>query len=110
MSREFITDDEIDKALDFMRDNANAAAEAKANRIYLLEYRKSLKAILMKESSSESGVIQERNAYSDPRYIAHLEAIREAVFNDEKLGFLRAAAEAKVEAWRSMSANTRTRM
>ena len=43
---------EIDphKAVDFIRDNGKVYAKAKAHRVYMEEYRKSLKAILMKRS------------------------------------------------------------
>ena len=75
-NRSFISDDEIDKALDYLRDNARDAAQAKADRVYVEEYRKVLKAQLMKEHSTLSAVLQEREAYSDPRYTQHLEAIR----------------------------------
>jgi hypothetical protein len=109
-NRSFITDDEIDKALDYLRDNARDAAQAKANRVYVEEYRKVLKAQLMKEHGNLSAVLQEREAYSDPRYVEHLEAIRQAVMDDEKHRFLRASADAKIEAWRTQSSNTRARV
>ncbi len=109
-NRSFITDEEIDKALDYLRDNARDAAQAKADRIYVQEYRKVLKAQLMKEHAALSAVLQEREAYSDPRYVEHLEAIRQAVMADEGHTFLRAAADAKIEAWRTQSSNTRARV
>jgi hypothetical protein len=109
-NRSFITDDEIDKALDYLRDNARDAAQAKADRVYVEEFRKVLKAQLMKEHSSLSAVLQEREAYSDPRYAQHLEAIREAVRADEQHRFMRGAADAKIEAWRTQSSNTRARV
>ena len=68
----FITDEEIDRALDFLRDNAEAAAKARAERIYVEEYRKTVKAQIMKEHDTKSAVIQEREAYADPRYATHL--------------------------------------
>ena len=106
----FISDEEIDKALDYLRDNARDAAQAKANRIYVEEYRKVVKAQLMKEHGSMSAVLQEREAYSDPRYVVHLEAIKQAVEIDEGHRFLRAAADAKIEAWRTQSSNSRARV
>lgn len=109
-NRSHITDDEIDKALDYLRDNAREAAQARADRIYVEEYRKVIKAQLMKEHGDKSAVIQEREAYADPRYVAHLEAIKEAVLEDEGHRFLRAAADAKIEAWRTQSSNTRARV
>lgn len=106
-NRTFITEDEIDRALDYLRDNADEAAKARAERVYVEEYRKTIKATLMKEHDGKSAVIQEREAYADPRYVQHLEAIREAVFRDEKLRFLKEAAQAKIEAWRTQSSNYR---
>lgn len=109
-NRSFITDDEIDKALDYLRDNARDAAQAKAERIYVEEYRKVIKATLMKEHGQLSAVLQEREAYADPRYLQHLEAIREAVQADEQHRFMRGAADAKIEAWRTQSSNSRARV
>ncbi len=109
-NRSFITDEEIDKALDFLRDNAREAAQAKADRVYVEEYRKTLKAQIMKEHASLSAVLQEREAYADPRYVEHLEAIKEAVRLDEFSRFMRVAAEAKIEAWRTQSSNSRARV
>lgn len=106
-NRTFITEDEIDRALDYLRDNADEAAKARAERIYVEEYRKTIKAQLMKEHDGKSAVIQEREAYADARYVSHLEAIKEAVFRDEKLRFLKEAAQAKIEAWRTQCSNER---
>lgn len=109
-NRSHITDDEIDKALDYLRDNARDAAQARADRVYVEEYRKVIKAQLMKEHGDKSAVLQEREAYADPRYVAHLEAIKEAVLEDEGHRFLRAAADAKIGAWQTQSANGRARV
>jgi len=61
-NRSHITDDEIDKALDYLRDNARDAAQARADRVYVEEYRKVIKAQLMKEHGDKSAVLQEREA------------------------------------------------
>lgn len=103
----FIRDEEVDKALDYIRDNATVAASARANRIYVEEYRKVVKATIMKEHDGKSAVVQERDAYADQRYVDHLEAIRQAVEVDEKCRFMLAAANAKIEAWRTQSSNER---
>ena len=50
---------------------------------------------------------QEREAYADERYKKHLEAMKIAIAQDEQNRFMRVAAEAKIEAWRSFSANHR---
>ena len=102
-----IREEDIEKALDYLRDNATAAAQARANRVYVEEYRKTIKAAIMQEHSDLPLGAQEREAYADPRYVEHLQAIRAAVEDDERHRFLRATAEAKIEAWRTQSSNER---
>ena len=100
---------EIDpnKAVDFIRDNGKKFAQAKADRVYIEEYRKSLKAILMKQSLESAVNAQEREAYSHPEYIALLEGLREAVAVEEQLRWEMIAAQQRVEVWRSMEASNR---
>jgi len=102
-----ISDEEIDKALDYLRDNATPAAQARANRIYMEEYRKVVKASLMGISNEGAVGAQERFAYAHPDYTKHLDAMRTAIEMDERHRFLLAAAQAKIEAWRSEQANQR---
>lgn len=102
-----ISDNDIERAVSFLATNARKAAKARAERAYVEEYRKTVKAQLMKEHANEPLGAQERDAYADPRYIQHLEAIKEAVEADEYNRWMMAAAEAKIEAWRSQQANQR---
>ena len=97
----------IFKVLDYIRDNAAAFAQAKANRVYLEEYKKSKKAILMKSSGAKTSAAQEVEAYAHPEYLELLIALKEAVIEEESLRWLLIAAQAKVECWRSLSANAR---
>lgn len=103
-----ISEDHIEKALDYLRDNATVAAQARANRIYVEEYRKTVKAQIMKKHAELPLGAQERDAYADPIYIQHLEAIKQAVEQDEYHRFMRSCAEAKIEAWRTQSSNIRS--
>lgn len=102
-----ITDDEVEKALDYLRDNADAAAQAAADRIYMAEYRKSLKSMLMQERPLDPLGAQERYAYAHKKYIDHLDALKTAVFEEEKHKFLREAARAKIDVYRTMQADQR---
>lgn len=102
-----ISEAEIQKAVDFLRDSAPKIAQARAEMMYHDEYRKSLKAMLMKEHIDESLGAQEREAYADQRYQEHLNAMRAAIAKYETLRAQREAAAIKIEAWRSMSANYR---
>ena len=95
------------KAVDYIITNAKKFAKAKAERIYLEEYRKSLKAILMKRSLETAVNAQEREAYSDPEYLQLLLGLREAVEMEEKLRWDLIGAQARVEIWRTEQANFR---
>lgn len=103
----FIHEDEIERALHWLIENAPVAAKAHAERLYVQDYLKVIKAKLMAEHDNLSAVLQERHALADDRYLQHLDAIREAVEIDERNKFLRGAAEAKIQAWQTMSANER---
>ena len=78
---------EIDpqKAVDFIRDHGAKLAHAKATRIYLEEFRKSKKALLMKQSLETAVNAQERDAYSHPEYLQLLNDLRAAVEAEEDL-------------------------
>jgi hypothetical protein len=95
------------KAVDFLVINGKKAGQAKANRWYMEEYRKSLKAILMKRSHENSVNAQEREAYSHPEFIAHLKAVEEAIELEEELRWQMIAAQARIEVWRSQEATNR---
>ena len=97
-------------ALDYIRDNAPAYAEAKAKRVYLEEYRKTKKALCMR-SAEQRGInaanAQEREAYADPEYVELLKGLQEAVEKEEELRWRFVAAQAKIEVWRTIEANRR---
>jgi hypothetical protein len=105
--KEFVTDADVEKAIDFLRFEANKAAEAKANRIYMTEFRKVVKANVMQKYINQPHTTQERNAYSDPEYKAHLELMKDAIQQDVFYEWKRGAAEATIEAWRTHNANKR---
>jgi len=97
-----ISQRDIEKALDFLRDSADEAAQNRANRIYMEEFRKSLKAQLMSENMEMAVNAQEREAYKNVQYITHLDAMKTAIYEDEKLRFLIEAAKIKITAWQTM--------
>lgn len=105
-----IDEQQVELALDFLRDSSDSCAKKRAERIYLEEFRKSLKSQIMSEHLAEPIGAQERFAYSDIRYRNHLESLKLAIFEDEKGRFLREAAVAKLEAWRTQQANERGKL
>ncbi|WP_447361581.1 hypothetical protein ACSC95_06080 [Burkholderia vietnamiensis] len=100
----------IFRALDFIRENARPFAKAKAERVYLENFRKSKKALLMRDAElrgHKTAAMQEREAYADEGYIEVLEALRIATEEEERLRWMIVAAEAKIEAWRTLEATKR---
>jgi hypothetical protein len=95
------------KALDFIRDNAAIYAQAKAEVVYLTEYRKTLKAILMSRSNERTESAKETAAYSAPEYERHIRGLSQAISEAERLRWLMVAAEAKIEVWRSLESSAR---
>jgi len=95
------------KALDFIRDNAAEYAQAKANVVYMTEYRKTVKASLMASSSERTESAKETYAYSHDDYKKHLLSLAQAVEQCERLRWLMVAAEAKIEVWRSLESSAR---
>ena len=71
------------------------------------EYRKSLKAMIMKRSLETAVNAQEREAYSDPEYVQLLQGLREAVEVEEEIRWGLVAAQARIEVWRSIEATNR---
>jgi hypothetical protein len=102
-----ISDDDVDKAVEYLRVNARPAAQAKANRIYMEEYRKVVKAQIQREHDGIAIGAQEAIAYADSRYTQHLKAMEAAIEKDEYNRWMMTAAEAKIEAWRTQQANAR---
>lgn len=103
-----ILDDDVEKAVDYLRSNATKAAKAKAERIYMTEYRKVAKGQIMRENDDKPLGAQEAIAYADPRYIQHLKVMQAAIEEDEYHQWMMKAADAKIEAWRTQQSNARS--
>ena len=98
-------------AVDFLLKNAGLFAKAKAERVYLEEFRKSKKALLMQEAfcaGVETMAAQERDAYARTEYQELLKGLACAIETEEKLKFQLIGAQLRVEIWRSMEASNRT--
>ena len=97
-----------DAAVSFIYSNAPAFAQAKANRIYLEEFRKSKKALLMGECSESAANAREQYAYAHADYQSLLDGLKAAVEVEETLKWQMVAAQARIEIWRTESANNRS--
>jgi hypothetical protein len=101
-----ITEEEVHKALDWLAQNASKAAQAHANRIQMEKARDRIKSLEMKKHDG-SAAAQEREALASDAYQTHLQGLREAIELDELYRWRRDLAYAKLDVWRSHSANTR---
>ena len=102
-----ITETEVEKACDFLRTNARHLAKAKAERTYLIEFRKSKKAILIQQAGEGTAQSKEAFAYSHPEYLEVLQGIRKAVEIEERLHWLMVEAQVRVDLFRTMEASNR---
>lgn len=101
----------IHDAVDYIYQQGAKYAEAKAHRTYLEEYRKSQKAMLMKQALSDgrakTSASAEMEAYADPAYVQALKGLEAAVEAEETLRWSLVAAQARIDCWRSEQANNR---
>jgi len=99
-----------EEAAQTIRDKAPAYGEAKAQRVYLEEFRKSKKALLMKDALTlgiEAANAQEREAYAHPSYQQLIRGLAEAIEKEETLRWELEAARLDIEIWRSREATNR---
>lgn len=95
------------EAIDYIIKNSEKHAQAKANRVYIEAYRKTVKAQLMAQSTAKTISERETEAYGHADYATLLEGLKEAVMQEEKLKFLLIAAQMRVDVWRTNQANNR---
>ena len=102
-----VTDEELEKALSWLRDNAQDMGAAKAETVRAGHMLKHTKAIEMKRHNEKPASHQEREAYASEAYLAALERDAIAAGEYEKMRSLREAAALKIETWRTEAANYR---
>jgi hypothetical protein len=98
------------QAVDFIIKKAPEFAKAKSKRVYLEEFRKSKKALLMKDAllkGIEAANAQEREAYSHPEYLVLLQGLAAAIEIEETLKWQLEAARMRTDIWRTEQANAR---
>ena len=107
-----MSDKNISDAVEYLYTHGRKYAEAKAHRVYLEEFRKSKKAMLMKTALSngiaKSSAAAEMEAYADVAYVELLKGIAAATEAAEALRWGLVAAQARVDVWRSLEASNRT--
>ena len=99
-----------EEAAQAIRDKAPAYGNAKAQRVFLDEFRKAKRALLMKDALQmgyEAANAQEREAYADPAYHTLLKGLAAAIAQEETLRWEIEAARLDIEIWRTREATNR---
>lgn len=94
-------------AVDYIIKHSQEYATAKANVVYLEQFRKTQKAICFQSSLRTTMAEKEADAYAHKDYIAVLDGLKEAVEAAEKLRWMLVAAQARIDIWRSQEASNR---
>ncbi len=94
------------EAVEYLLKTATRLAKAKAERVYIENFLRSKKSLLMAETEGAVNA-KEAYAYAHPEYIELLKGLRAAVEAEETLKWRMTAAELAVEIWRSEQANNR---
>lgn len=93
-----------------IRAKATNYAKAKARRVYLEEFRRTKKALLMKDALKrgiEAANAQDREALADPEYQEVLEGLSVAIEIEEKLKWELESHRLDIEIWRTRQATER---
>lgn len=102
-----ITEEEIDKAVNYIHQNAKLAAKAKATREFLDDFTKHLESRLARDSGESSVSAREMIARASDEYLEHLKELRAAIEKDEEYRNLMKAAEIIFDKWRTEQSNQR---
>lgn len=93
---------------------ATEFAQAESDRVHLAEFRKSKKALLMKDAERKSPGIsaaaQEREAYAHIEYQELLEGLKDATQKALYAKFMLKQFEMRFEAWRTKESTKRAEM
>ena len=103
----FITDEEIQRALDYLRDSAASIGKLTQAAVRADHMTKHIVALEMKRHDG-SAAAQEREAKASDAYLQAITADAEAAGALAKAKALREAASARIEAWRTASSNFRS--
>lgn len=107
MHQRIVTEQELEKALDFLRDSARDIGAAKARVIKAGHMLKHVEALEFKKSEARSAEARKADARTSEAYLAAIIEDAEAAGAYEVLKSLREAAALKIDSWRSEQANYR---
>jgi len=102
-----ITDEQVEAALDYLRESAKPAAVARAQARTLEKFLGVVEAQQKAKATGRSNAAAQDEARASPEYREALTAWEEAVRRDAEYTMLREAASSRIEAWRTQSSNMR---
>lgn len=103
-----VDDNEVDKALDWLRDSAAEIGAAKRRAVLAGHMVSHVEALMSKTSNATSAEARKADARASQKWLDAVQEDAEAAGDMAKLYSLREAASAKIEAWRSEQANLRS--
>jgi hypothetical protein len=107
MSNALVSDSDVEKALDWLRDQAEEVGNAKEEAVRADHMLKHVKALAMKIHGELPVSAQQREAEASTQYLEAIDRSAKAAGQLLKLQALREAAALKIEVWRSAGANYR---
>lgn len=102
-----ITTEQVERALDYLRDTAHQAAVARAQAKTLEKYLGVVEAQQKALARGLSNAAAQDQARSSPEYKQALDAWEEAVRKDGEFTMLREAAASRLDAWRTQESTRR---
>lgn len=105
--KRIVTEEDCERALSWLRDNALDIGNAKARQRKAEHMLKHIEALEYKRSDAKSAEARKADARTSEAYVDAINEDAMAAGEYEKLRALREAAALKIEAWRSEQANYR---
>jgi len=102
-----MTEEEAMRCIDYIRDNAPTFAQAKAERTYIENALKTVKAKQMADSDKKTLGDREIDAYMSIEYETMLRGLRAAVATEEEIKWRMESAKLKFELWKTQQFNNR---
>lgn len=102
-----IRDDDVEAALSWLRDSAQAIGKAKERTVKAGHVLRHIEALEFKMSEAKSAEAKKADARTSERYLAAIDEDAQAAGEYERMKALREAAALVIESWRSEGANFR---
>ena len=88
------------KCVAYIMENAPKFAQAKAERVFIENFLRTVKSRLMNQEEGTLGN-KEAYAYAHPEYEAQLKGLRDATEKEENLKFMLLAAQMRHDTWKT---------